>query len=67
MEFDTFLTKDKKLVVFHYENTMTLTKKNHYIWNTTYEELQKLSLPTELKYGNEYYQIRQTTKNPLAV
>lgn len=24
MEFDTFLTKDKKLVVFHYDNTLVL-------------------------------------------
>ena len=28
-----------------------LTNQDHNIWNTTYEELKALDLPTSLKYG----------------
>jgi len=65
MEFDTFLTKDKKLVVIHYDNTVHLTNKDHNIWETTYEELLKLDLPTTIKYGEKPYKFTKTRKIPL--
>lgn len=44
-----------------------LTNEDHNIWDTTYEELNKLDLPTSLKYGklnafqNKYGQCFKTS------
>lgn len=66
MELDTFLTKDKQLVVIHYDNTVQLTKQDHNIWDTTYAELQQLDLPTSIQYGkNAPLKFDKTRKIPL--
>lgn len=44
IELDVQRTKDGKLVVFHDENLKRLTGVNGFIWETTWEEIQKLTL-----------------------
>ncbi|XP_073253101.1 uncharacterized protein [Porites lutea] len=65
MEFDTFLTKDEQLVVIHYDNTETLTGKDHNIWDVTYNDLQQLDIKSTLRYGNKDYDFDKTRKIPL--
>ncbi|KAM7436201.1 hypothetical protein ABFA07_013958 [Porites harrisoni] len=65
MEFDTFLTKDEKLVVIHYDNTEKLTGENYNIWNVTYNDLQQLDIKSTLRYGNKDYDFDKTRKIPL--
>lgn len=44
VELDVQQTKDGKLIVFHDEKLSRLTESNQCIWDTTWEELQKLTL-----------------------
>ncbi|XP_068701605.1 uncharacterized protein [Montipora foliosa] len=65
MELDTFLTKDEKLVVFHFDNTKSLTGKDHNIWDIDYEDLRKLDIISTLTYGSNKYNFTKTRKIPL--
>lgn len=65
MELDTFLTKDGKLVVIHFNNTKKLTGKNHNIWDINYENLNKLDINSKLTYGNNTLSFDKPRKIPL--
>lgn len=64
-EFDTFLTKDEQLVVFHFDNTKKLTGKDHNIWDIDYENLKKLDIKSTLIYGSNEYKFDKKRKIPL--
>ncbi|XP_028400091.1 uncharacterized protein LOC114523393 [Dendronephthya gigantea] len=64
-ETDIFLTKDKKLVLFHDVNTMTLTGEDHNIMEMTYAEIKKLDIKKQIKYGDRVYNYSKTEKIPL--
>ncbi|XP_067051771.1 uncharacterized protein [Acropora muricata] len=65
MELDTFLTKDGKLVVIHFNNTQKLTGKNHNIWDINYENLKKLDINSKLVYGDNTFVFDKPRKIPL--
>ena len=44
IELDIRLTKDKKIVVFHDDNTKRLTKQNKLIEKSTYQELNNQNI-----------------------
>lgn len=64
-ETDVFLTKDKKLVLFHDVNTFKLTGVNRNITEMTYEEIKKLNLTKQVAYGKYVYNYTKTEKIPL--
>jgi glycerophosphoryl diester phosphodiesterase len=52
-ECDIYLTKDKKIVIFHDSNTKRLTSENHVVSETNYSVLKNLSI--KLKSTNSSY------------
>jgi len=65
MELDTFLTKDGKLVVIHFNNTKKLTGKNYNIWDINYDTLKKLDINSTLIYGDNTLVFDKPRKIPL--
>ncbi|XP_047145635.1 uncharacterized protein LOC124818651 isoform X1 [Hydra vulgaris] len=64
-ELDIFLTKDKKLIVFHYENTLDLAGVNKNVSDCTYDELLQLNLTDNVIRGGKEYRFKSTSKIPL--
>lgn len=48
IELDVQRTKDGKLVVVHDENLKRLTGENRFVWEMTWEEIQKLTLSSKV-------------------
>ncbi|XP_044171036.1 uncharacterized protein LOC114969028 isoform X2 [Acropora millepora] len=65
MELDTFLTKDGKLVVIHFNNTKKLTGKNYNIWDINYNTLMQLNINSTLIYGDNKLFFDKPRKIPL--
>lgn len=65
MALDTFLTKDGKLVVIHFNNTKKLTGKNYNIWDIDYDTLKKLDINSTLIYGDNKLFFDKPRKIPL--
>ncbi|XP_065670356.1 uncharacterized protein LOC124818651 isoform X5 [Hydra vulgaris] len=64
-ELDIFLTKDEKLIVFHYENTLDLAGVDKNISDCTYDELLQLNLTDNVIRGGKEYRFKSTSKIPL--
>ncbi|WP_312369978.1 glycerophosphodiester phosphodiesterase [Lachnoclostridium sp.] len=55
-EIDVQETKDGEIILLHDTNLKRTTGKNKYIWNLTYEELQKIDAGK--KFGKEFEETR---------
>lgn len=54
IEFDVWLTKDKIPVLMHDSNTMRTCGEDHWIGETTFEDLRKLEPAYTDKFGDEF-------------
>ncbi|HCR48394.1 MAG TPA: hypothetical protein DIW24_02115 [Bacteroidetes bacterium] len=61
-EFDVFLTKDQKVVLFHDENPKRLTGVDGNIYDMTWPELQKIALMDEIEVDGGLRKYAKTEK-----
>ncbi|MBT3208175.1 MAG: hypothetical protein HN704_04680 [Bacteroidetes bacterium] len=64
-EFDVFLTKDNKVVLFHDENLKRVTGVNRSIYEMTWKELQNLCVQKSIEVDGGLRQYEKEEKIPL--
>jgi len=64
-EFDVFLTKDNKVVLFHDENLKRLTGINKVIYDMTWNDLKAIQVLSEIEVDGGMRQYTQPTSIPL--